>query len=454
MHPHLSYLLRELRRKKRQYTTTHAIDYTQHDMQAHTDGNRTRRSLWRHPDFLRLWTGETISLFGTQVTVLALPTLAILTFHADPFSVGVLVSLQWLPFLFLGPLAGVIVDRLPRRQIMIVADLGRLVALGSLPVAFALGMRTMVHLYIIAAVVSSFTVFFDVSYQSYLPVLVNRTALAEGNAKLTLGKGAAQIGGPALGGLLMQWVGAATAITANACSYLASALFLVSIRKWEPEPAPSPQGRIRGVFAEMREGIEMVFHHPLLRTIALVNTVQNFGTSVAEAVVLIFAYRSLHLSPGLVGTAMAVGSVGFVLGALVTSPVTRKLGVGPTLGISSMVGALSYLVIPLGLFGMPALVVALWRLLFGLHIPTYDINQVSLRQAITPDRLHGRMNATIRTISYGALGVGPLVGGFLGTQLGLVPTIVLGGIIYVVATLLILTKSMISLKEHLAPAAP
>src|SRR5713226_6855287 len=198
MHPHLSYLLRELRRKKRQYTTTHAIDYTQHDMQAHTDGNRTRRSLWRHPDFLRLWTGETISLVGTQVTVLALPTLAILVFHATPFSVGVLVSLQWLAFLFLGPLAGAIVDRLPRRRIMIVADLGRLVALGSIPFAFALGARTMIHLYIVAGVVGILTVFFEVAYQSYLPALVDRPALREGNTKLTVGEGMAQVGGPAL----------------------------------------------------------------------------------------------------------------------------------------------------------------------------------------------------------------------------------------------------------------
>ena len=153
-----------------------------------TNSMNTRRSLWRQPDFLRLWIGETISLLGTQVTLLAPPTIAILTFHADPFSVGVLVSLQWLSFLFVGPMAGVIVDRLPRRRIMIVAGLGRLVALGSIPPVFALGVRTMVHLYAVAAVVSLLTVFFDVAYQSYLPALVDRPALLEGNAKLTAGR--------------------------------------------------------------------------------------------------------------------------------------------------------------------------------------------------------------------------------------------------------------------------
>src|SRR5260221_1192337 len=254
-----------------------------------TNNASTRQSLWRHQDFLRLWTGETISLVGTQVTVLALPTLAILVFHASPFSVGVLVSLQWLAFLFLGPLAGAIVDRLPRRRIMIVADLGRLVALGSIPFAFALGARTMIHLYIVAGVVGVLTVFFDVSYQSYLPTLVDRPTLLEGNAKLTIGKGAAQIGGPALGGLLIQWVGAATAITTDACSYLVSALLLVSIRKQEPQPLPLPHDRISSVFTEIHEGIDVVFRHPLLRTIALVNTVQSLGTGVAEAVILIFA---------------------------------------------------------------------------------------------------------------------------------------------------------------------
>jgi MFS family permease len=194
-----------------------------------------------------------------------------------------------------------------------------------------------------------------------------------------------------------------------------------------------------------------VFRHPLLRTVALVNTVQSLGTGVVGVVILLFAYQSLHLSPGLVGAAMAIGSVGYILGTMVVSSVTRKLGVGPTLGFSSLVGASSYLLIPLGLFGFPAVVLAVWRLLYGMHIPTFDINQVSLRQTITPDRLQGRMNATIRTTSYGALGVGPLIGGFLGTQVGLVPTILLGGSIYVVATVLLLTKSMITLKEFPAP---
>ncbi len=411
----------------------------------------THQSLWKHPDFLRLWTGETISLLGTQVTLLALPTLAILLLHADPFSVGVLVSLQWLAFLFLGPVAGVLVDRLPRRRIMIIADLGRLVALGSIPLAFALFARTLFQLYVVAGVVSILTVFFDVAYQAYLPALIDRPALLEGNAKLTVGEGAAQIGGPALGGLLIQWIGAATAITADACSYLASALLLVSIRKQDPQLPADAHGRKSSIFTEVREGATMVFQHPLLRTIALANTIQSLGASVAEAVILIFAYRSLHLSPGLVGIAIAVGSIGDLLGTVVVSRATRKLGVGPTLGLSSLLGACSYLLIPLGLFGFPAAAIAVWRLLYGLHISTYNINQVSLRQMITPDRFQGRMNATIRTTSYGVLGIGPLIGGLLGTSVGLVPTILLGGCIYVAGTALLLTKSMRTLKAFLPP---
>ncbi len=444
----LSRLLAKLRREKRRYKDLHTIDHAQHGVQAQVDCGHTHRSLWRHPDFLRLWTGQTISLFGTQVSVLALPTIAILTLHADSFSVGVLMSLQWLAFLFLGPIAGVIVDRLSRRRITIVADLGRLVAFGSVPVAFALNTRMMFHLYAVAAIVSIFSVFFDVSYQSYLPALLDRTALVEGNAKLALGDGVAEIGGPPFAGLLIQLLGAATAITADACSYLVSALFLVSIRKQESERASASQAQVRNAFIEVREGVEVVFRHPLLRAIAMVNTAQNFGAAVTGTVILIFAYRDLHLSSGLVGVAMGVGGIGYVLGALLASPAARKLGIGLTLGISSMVGACSFLIIPLGLFGMPAVILALWRLLYGLHIPTYDINQVSLRQAITSDRLRGRMNATIRTFSYGALGIGSLIGGLLGTQFGVVSTILLGGVIYFVGSLLVLTKSMITLKEH------
>jgi len=414
-----------------------------------------RAGLWRHRDFLRLWAAQTVSLCGTQVTALALPTVAILALHATPVEVGALSALQWLGYLVVGLVAGVVVDRLPRRRIMVAADLARLFALGSVPVAFALGLRALAHLYAVAAITSVCTVFFDVAYQSYLPSLVERGRLIEGNAKLALADGAARVGGPALGGVLIQLVGGATAIAADAASYLASALCLAAIRTPEsraPTRAGDAGGRARGL-VEMREGIVAVAHQPIVRTLAIVSTLQNFGGAVAEAVVLLFAYRTLRLTPGLVGAALALGSVGFALGALAVTPANRALGVGRTLGLSSLLGGCSYLLIPLGLLGAPALAVAAWRLVFGLSLPTWNVNVLSLRQAVIPDRLQGRVNATLRTVGFGALAIGPLVGGVLGDRIGFVPTIIVGGLVYLVGSLPLLARAVSTLTEQPAPAA-
>jgi len=413
-----------------------------------------RAGLWRHHDFLHLWAAQTVSLCGTQVTALALPTVAILALHATPVEVGALAALQWLGFLVVGLVAGVVVDRLPRRRIMVAADLVRMLALGSVPLAFAVGLRAMAHLYAVAAVTSVSAVFFDVAYQSYLPALVARDRLVEGNTKLALADGAARVGGPALGGLLIQLVGAATAVAADAVSYLASALLLAAIRT--PEPRAARAGEERGgvgALVEMREGITAVVRQPIVRTLAVVSALQNFGGAVAEAVVLLFAYRSLHLTPGLVGAAFALGSVGFALGALGVALANRALGVGRTLSLSSLLGGCSYFLIPLGLFGAPVLAFAAWRLVFGLSLPTWNVNALSLRQAVIPDHLQGRVNATLRTLGFGALAMGPLVGGALGSRIGFVPTILVGSLIYLVGSLPLLSRAVRTLKEQPATLA-
>src|SRR2546425_10393552 len=175
-----------------------------------------RGKLWRHADFLKLWTGETVSVFGSQVTLLAVPTVAILILHAGPFQVGLLSALEFLAFPTLGLVAGVYADRLRRRPIMIVCDLGRMLALGSIPLAFVLNLLTLEQLYIVALLTGVFTVFFDVSYQSYLPALVDRPNLIEGNTKLEITRSTAQVAGPAVAGLLIQWIGAAKAVAGDA----------------------------------------------------------------------------------------------------------------------------------------------------------------------------------------------------------------------------------------------
>jgi MFS family permease len=406
-----------------------------------------KQVIGQQKNFLRLWIGQSISLLGSQVTTLVLPTLAIITLHADAFSVGLLMALQWFAFILLEPIAGTLADQLPKRQIMLIADFGRLLALGSIPLAFALGERTIVHLYIVAGVMSVFTVFFDIAYQSYLPVLLDYRDLMDGNAKLTLSEGAAQIGGPALGGVLIPVVGAAYALTANAISYLFSLIFLLSIHDQEKGHKIQLNYFYKKFFEDLREGIRTVFHNPILRTITFVNTAQNTGASLAEAVILVFAYRMLHLSPEAVGIATAIGSIGFIIGAVIASPISCKTGIGWMLVLSSVAGICAYSILPLGLLVLPAFIIFLWRFLLGLHIPTYDIHQISLRQAITPIQLQGRMNATIRTISWGAYGIAPIVGRFLGTKIGLVPTISLGAVIYLVGSLPLLTNIIRNVKH-------
>ena len=411
-----------------------------------------RGKLWRHPDFLKLWAGESVSVFGSQVTVLAVPTVAILILHAGPFQVGILSALEFLAFPTLGLVAGVYADRLRRRPIMIVCDIGRGLALGSIPVAFLLNLLTLEQLYFVALLTGIFTVFFDVSYQSYLPALVDRPNLIEGNTKLEITRSTAQVAGPAVAGFLIQWIGGAKAVAVDALSFLLSAIALASIKKPEPEPKPSTASGTSGFIPEMREGIEVVFRNPILWRIAACTATTNLGSNmVFGAVFLVFAYRQLHLSAGVVGVVFALSSVGALAGAFLAGWVARKLGIGPTLGVMVIVGGLALLATPIALVGAPAVILATTGFIEGLTIPIYNINQVSLRQAITPDRVQGRMNATMRTIVWGTIPLGAFIGGILGTSIGLVQTIAIGGILSTLAASWILLGPVIRLREQPTP---
>jgi MFS family permease len=416
--------------------------------------SRPAPSLWRNRSFVALLAAQTVSLSGTQVTALALPTLAILSLHAGPAQVGLLVALPWLPLPLLGPFAGVIVDRFRRRPIMVAADLIRAVTLLSVPVLFSLGVRSVLHLYLVSATVGVFNVFFDVSYLSYLPSLVSREQLVEGNALLAQGEAAAQVAGPGLAGLLIGGVGAALTVTADAASYLVSALSLASIRQQAETSAAGRGERPAGIWAELREGADALVRHPIVRILVSVSALQNLGSTLAEAVILIFAYRSLHLAPGLVGAVKTAGSITFFLTALFAARLTRMLGVGRTLALSSLLGGLAYLVIPLGLLGAPALAFSLWPVIYGLHLPTYNVNVLSVRQALIPGRLQGRVTAVGRSVSVGTAGIGPLIGGFLGSTVGVTQTILVGGAIFLLGSLPLLARPVLGLRRQPALETP
>jgi MFS family permease len=411
-----------------------------------------RGQLWRHGDFLKLWAGETVSEFGTTISQLAIPTVAILILHAGPFQVGLLSALEFLAFPALGLVAGVYADRIKRRPIMIICDIGRLLALGSIPVAFTLGVLTLGQLFIVALLTGIFNVFFDVSYQSFLPVLVDRSNLIEGNSKLEVTRSGSQIAGPAIAGILIQVIGGARAVAVDALSYLASALALIAIRKPEPQPRPGTAAGKTGFLPEMREGIEVVFKNAYLWRIAACTATTNLGSNINfGAVYLIFAYRYLHLTAATVGLIFAISSVGWLVGALVASWCARVLGLGPTLALSIMIGGLATLLTPLSLLGAAPVVLSALGFVANITVPIYNINQVSLRQAITPDRVQGRMNATMRTIVWGTIPVGAFVGGILGTAIGIVQTIVLGAVISILAIAWIVFGPVRDLREQPAP---
>ena len=383
---------------------------------------REGRRLWHHGDFLKLWAGQSVSQLGTQVTQLALPTAAIMLLHAGPVQVGLLGALQYLAFPALGLAVGVWADRVRRRPLLIAADALRMLALASVPAAALLGVLSMWQLYAVAAIVGTGTVLFDVAYQSYLPVLVDRRDLVEGNSKLETTRWLAIVAGSAVAGFLIQLFRAAVAILVDAASYLVSMATVWWIRRPEP-PHRADRGARPGFLRELWEGLQVTFGSPLIRLIVACSATSNLGANLATAVYLLFAYQQLHLSPGEVGLVSAVGTSGALLGAVLAVPIARRLGVGPTLTVAAFAYGLGTLMLPLAAFGAPLVVLPAGFFVIYLCNPLYDVNQVSLRQAIVPVRLQGRLNASARTVIRSMWPVGAAVGGLLGARIGYVPTL-------------------------------
>lgn len=407
--------------------------------------------LWSHKDFMRLWTSETIGAFGRQVTGLALPTVAILTLKAGSTEMGILNALGFIAFPILGLIVGVWADRWRRRPIMVVANLGRMVALGSIPIAFIFGLLNLYQMYVVAAVVGVFTVFFDVSYQSYLPSLIERADLVEGNSKLETSQSAAQVAGPSIAGFLIQLVGAAEAITVDALAFLTSAFFIFSIRKEEAKPE-SP-GQDPNFIHELKEGAQVVTGSPILRRIAACTATFNLGGQVFYTVFLLYVYNQLKLSPGIVGVIFSIGAVGVLLGAILAARIATWLGIGPVIAFSTFVGGLGFFAILLVPNGPAIPILIAMQLVTGFTVPVYNINQVSLRQAITPDRLQGRMNATMRTMVWGTIPVGAFAGGLLGAQFGVFSAMVIGAVIATLSAVWVAVGPVIALRKVPTPAS-
>ena len=387
----------------------------------------TAGGLWRHADFMKLWIGQSISQFGTPVSQLALPWIAVKTLNASPFAVAALGTVEFAPFLFFTLPAGVWVDRLPRRMVLIVGDLGRCIILLSVPIVWAFGGLTLAQLFIVGFLTGVLTVFFDVAYQSYLPFLVDREALVEGNSKLEVTRSSAQIAGPALGGGLIQVLTAPYAVLADAISYVVSGGFLVAIRRTEHPVEQHADGRRTGMRQELADGLRYVLGHRLLRAQAASTATANFFWNLSFSILIVYAARNLDMSAGLVGIAFGLGSIGWLLGALAAPHMQKRFGVGKATIYASLISGPSALLVPLAPKSFPLPFLVLSGILGGFGAVVYNIEQVSLRQAITPERLQGRMNSVMRFLVWGAIPIGSLTGGALATWIGLRPTLFLGG---------------------------
>jgi MFS family permease len=391
---------------------------------------RSRLGLIRHPDFMKLWSAETISQFGTQVSGLAIPLIAALYLNVTPFEFGLIATIEFLPFILLSLPAGVWVDRLRRRPILILGDVGRGLALLSIPIAYELNVLTIWQLYVVGFVTGCLTVFFDVAYQSYLPSLVDRDEILEGNSKLEISRSSAQIVGPGVAGFLIGIVTAPVAIILDSISFFVSGLFVFAIRRKEPPVVVqrTADGKGPGMRAEVAAGLRYVLTHGYLRYIAACTAISNLFSNMVFAVLILYLVRDLQITPEQLGIAFSIASIGFLLGALTANKVGSRIGVGPTIVLGAVIFGPSALLIaaaPRDLT-LPAVSAALF--LGGFAGAIYNINQVSFRQAITPPRMQGRMNATMRFIVWGTIPIGSLLGGALGSTIGLQQTIWIGAI--------------------------
>jgi MFS family permease len=408
--------------------------------------------LWRNPDFLIFWTGETFSQVGAQVTQLALPLTAVYLLKVTSSQLGLLNAASFGPFLGFSLFIGAWVDRMRCRPLMIVSNIGRVLLVGSIPVLALLHAVHLGYLYAAALAIGVLTVLFNVSYQAYLPSLVDRANLVEANSKMQVTSSVAQIGGPSLAGLLIQLLSAPLALFANAGTYLLSLGTLAAIRR--AEPAPDRSGQRRRLRREIADGLRFVFAHRYLRPCALQSGIYNLFWMSLQTLFLLYAARRLDLSAGTIGLILSTGALGALLGSLAASRVKSVLGLGRAILAEVALCSLAPFLIPLAAGPRPVVIgmFVVSIALEGVGATMANVHIISLRQTITPDAMLGRMNASYLFVSWGCLPLGGLLGGALGNVLGLRPGLFVTAAGFTIAIALIIFSPIPQLREM--PAKP
>ncbi|WP_306231982.1 MFS transporter [Agrococcus beijingensis] len=410
------------------------------------DAPPSHRGLWRERGFPAFWAGQGLSQLGAQFAALAMPIVAVSMLQATDAQMGYLNAAETAAFLLVGLPAGAWLDRVRKRNVMIAADLVRVVAVAAVPLLWLANMLEMWHLFVIGAVVGIATVFFDVGYQSFVPVLVRDEHVGPANGALEATAQTMRLGGPAVAGVLLRVVSAPILLAVNAVGFLFSAISLMLVRDDEQvKPKHERQHLVR----EIGDGLRFVAGTDFLVRIVGTTALTNLGTSIGMTLSPILILRILGLDPAIYGVLMTLGAIGGLVGSVLANRIARWIGEGQALALSTLVFTSSAALLPLAAhfppLAVPLLIV--FEVLLGFSILVYNIVQVTARQRVCPKPLLGRMNASIRFVVWGVMPIGALLAGWLGTVLGTVPAIWIGTVVAMLGALPILLSPYARMRQ-------
>lgn len=415
-------------------------------------GDTARRGLMRSsPAFRVFWAGQSVSAFGDQFTLVALPTIAIIKLHASAFEVGLLGSISYFAFPVFGLFAGSVVDRRSRRRVLILSDLTRLLAVAAVPIAYVAGGLDLLVLFTVGFVSGVATCFFAPAYQAFLPTVAPEDDIVNGFALMAISNSTAQAAGPSLAGVLIGALGAMYAMLADAISYGVSVLSLLFVHVQEVT-VTKPRGNL---VPDVREGLRLVWQHQLVRRMTMTTFLSNMGRGISLEFFLLFAYRSLQLSPFVAGLLLASGGVGTIVGSAVCRKLTAQVGLGRALILSSLLKGLPWALTPLALFLPPIPIMAVVLATSSFFIPVWNVNSLTVRQHLTDGELRGRVSATVRTTTSSAVIISGVLGGglaalavsVLGDRTGLALVLVIGGLVWAGATLALPAQGLWRIRE-------
>jgi|HubBroStandDraft_1064217.scaffolds.fasta_scaffold03137_6 MFS family permease len=409
---------------------------------------RQRGGLWRDRDFMAFWSGETLSLLGSQVSLVAIPLLAVTLLNASPLEMGVLNASQYAPFLVLALVAGLWVDKRRRRPMLIGSNFGRVVLIGLVPLAFALKWLNVGLLIALVFLAGMLTVIFQLAYQAYLPSLVGDEQLMEGNSRLEGSRSFAQMSGPGVAGFLVGTVGAPIAVLINSVTYVVAGTTLLFVRRPEPEP-PVDTGPRKSLWAQIGHGLWLSVSNTYLRALGIEASIYNLFNQMLWAVLILQLSRGMHFRPLTVGLVLTMEGVGAVLGSLVAARLSRRWGLGPALIGSIVVANLAPLLIPAAPDGwaLSAPLIGLALMINGAGLVVYNIQAISVRQAAVSSDVLGRTNAGFQFAVTGTAGIGALIGGVLGELIGLRATMVVGALGTLVAMWFVIRSPIPGLRD-------